>query len=347
MKSLVLRNDKILTLENRKMPGAVEDSVLIKVVACGVCGSDIPRGFGGKAYGYPLVMGHEFSGVVALDSLSGEFRAGDPVAVFPLVPCRQCVACQTGDYAQCEDYNYFGSRCDGGLSEYVYVPEFNLFRIPDHVDILHAAMTEPAAVALHGVRKIKISGGETGVVFGGGPIGNMTAQWLRIRGCERVIVIDVENRKLDVAAGMGFETINALEADPVGGIMELTDGKGASCVVEAVGLPATFLQAIQSARRFGQVVFMGNIQGDFTIGEKYFSDILRKELTIYGTWNSKIVPVGLDDWSTVLKYMDKEFQVAPLISDTPTLEEGPAIFESILAKDKFHNKVIFKVASES
>lgn len=347
MKALVLESDKVLNVQNRKMPEANrDDTILIRIVACGICGSDIPRGFGGGAYHYPLVMGHEFSGVVAENSLWSKFREGDKVAVFPLIPCGKCEACQTGDYAQCEDYNYFGSRCDGGFSEYLSVPESNLFKIPDHVSILHAAMTEPAAVALHGARKMSITGGETGVVFGGGPIGNMTAQWLRILGCKRVIVIDIENTKLDIAIKMGFETINSKEINPVEKIFELTEGKGASCVVEAVGMPATFLQAIQATGRFGQVVFMGNIHGSFSIGEKDFSNILRKELKIYGTWNSKIVPAGIDDWTTVLKYMDKEFQVEPLISDIPSLEEGPSIFESIVSKRKFHNKVIFRISAD-
>ena len=89
---------------------------------------------------------------------------------------------------------------------------------------------------------------------------------------------------------------------------------------------------------------MGNIHGEFTIGEKDFSSILRRELTIYGTWNSKIVPRGQDDWSTVLRYMDRELNVAPLISDVVPLEEGPAVFDSIVHRKKFHNKVLFKVS---
>ena len=164
MKVLVLEKDKVLSVQDRDMPEAKgDDSILIRIAACGICGSDIPRGFGGGAYHYPLVMGHEFSGVVAENKSWSKFREGDNVVIFPLLPCRKCEACQTGDYAQCEDYNYFGSRCDGGFSEYLSVPESNLFKIPDHVNILHAAMTESAAVALHGVRKMRISGGETGV----------------------------------------------------------------------------------------------------------------------------------------------------------------------------------------
>ena len=345
MKALILEEDKKLTVGERPLPSRVsDDDLLIRIAACGVCGSDIPRGFENGAYHHPLVMGHEFSGIVAEEKTGSEFRSGDRVVIFPLIPTnRQDKAYATGDYAQCKEYDYFGSRRDGAFEEYLYVPEANLFRIPDHVNILHAAMTEPAAVALHGVRKLHIRAGDSALVIGGGPIGNMTAQWLRIHGCDRVMVADIDERKLTIAADMGFTAINSRATDLVAEVHRLTDGEGAPRVVEACGLPQTFLQAVQGAATFGEVVFMGNIHGEFTIGEKDFSSILRRELTIYGTWNSKVVPRGQDDWSTALRYMDRELIVAPLISDVVSLDEGPAIFDSIVHRKNFHNKVIFKL----
>ncbi len=345
MKALVLEADKTLKVhsDHPVVEGPTEDSVLVQVAACGICGSDIPRGFGGKAYHYPLVMGHEFSGVVAEDKEGSAFKKGDRVAIFPLIPTnKQESAYQTGDWAQLSEYDYFGSRRDGAFSEYLKVPEINLFRIPDHVRTRHASMTEPAAVALHGVRRMHITAGDTGVVIGAGPIGNMCAQWLRIHGCDRVFITDVDDRKLSIAEDMGFTPINSAKVDPVKEILKLTGG-GAERVIEACGLPQTFLQALAIAKRAGEVVFMGNIMGEFKIGEKDFSTILRRELTIYGTWNSKIFPRGTDDWTTVLKYMDKELIVEPLISDVVSLEEGPEIFQSIVERKKFHNKVIFEM----
>jgi L-iditol 2-dehydrogenase/galactitol-1-phosphate 5-dehydrogenase len=200
-------------------------------------------------------------------------------------------------------------------------------------------MTEPAAVALHGVKKLHITDGDSGLVIGGGPIGNITAQWLKILGCREVFVVDIDPKKLKIAQEMGFLTINSSEKNPVEEVMRITDGKGIQRVVEACGLPVTFLQAIESASTFGEVVFMGNIHGDFKISEKEFSSILRRELSIYGTWNSKIEPRGIDDWSTVLENLDKNLIVEPLISDRVTLDEGPQIFDSIQIKKRFHNKV--------
>lgn len=346
MKALVLEGDKKLKVSTSHpiVEGPTSDSILIQVAACGICGSDIPRGFGGKAYHYPLVMGHEFSGIVAETRKGSQFQEGDRVAVFPLIPTNKNeTAYHTGDWAQLKEYDYFGSRRDGAFSEYLRVPEINLFRIPDHVKTRHASMTEPAAVALHGVRRMNITAGNTGVVIGGGPIGNMCAQWLKIHGCDKVIVTDIDDRKLIISQKMGFQTINSLESDPVDTIMEMTNGEGAQNVIEACGFPQTFLQALDVASRAGEVVFMGNISGEFSIGEKAFSTILRRELNIYGTWNSKIFPRGTDDWSTVLKYMDKELIVEPLITDVVSLDDGPQVFQSIVEKRGFHNKVIFEM----
>lgn len=344
MKALVLYQDKLLTYHEVKSPVPSHGkSILVRVKASGICGSDIGRGFNGKAYHYPLIMGHEFAGIVEESFAGNKYQKGDRVVIFPLLPCKNCEACQTGDFAQCKNYDYYGSRRDGGFAEYVTVPEENLFAVPDHVDMLHAAMTEPAAVALHGVRQAKVSVGSIAVVYGCGPIGNMAAQWLRIAGCSNVIVVDIDPLKLEIARGMGFSTINSSEVDSVKAVTGLTNGRGAHIAVEAAGFPETFLNSIQSVGRMGQVVFMGNIHGRFEIGEKDFSDVLRKEIKIYGTWNSKITPEGIDDWSTVLRMMDKQLIVAPLISHTPGLSEGREVFNAMVNKQSFFNKVIFKL----
>ncbi len=349
MKALVLEADKKLVYQtDRPIPeGPGQSDALVRIAACGICGSDIPRGFGGKAYHHPLVMGHEFSGVVEEGAPGGRFRAGDRVAVFPLLPCHKCGPCQTGDFAQCTDYDYYGSRRDGAFAEYLRIPEENLFPVPKEVNLLHAAATEPAAVALHGVRKFRIRAGDTAVVYGAGPIGNFAAQWLRIHGCAQILVVDIDERKPALAAEMGFIPVNSKETDPVKAVFDRTDGAGADRSIEACGLPITFLQAIQSTARFGEVLFMGNISGTFQVGEKDFSAILRKELTIHSTWNSKVTPVGADDWTTVLRFMDRQLQIAPLVTDRLPLEEGPRIFDEIVNRRGFHNKVIFDITPEA
>jgi L-iditol 2-dehydrogenase/galactitol-1-phosphate 5-dehydrogenase len=287
-------------------------------------------------------MGHEFSGFVEEPaSVDSRFPRGAPVVVFPLIPCRRCLPCQTGDYAQCVDYDYVGSRRDGAFAEMVWVPDANLLPVPEGVSMQDAALTEPCAVALHGVAKLTQRPGDTGAVFGAGPIGNMAAQWMRLRGCEPVFMVDVDDRKLALAAAMGFSPIDARQGDPVEQIRGKTGGAGADRIIEAVGLPLTFLQAVQAGARFGEVVFLGNIRGSFTIGEKDFSSILRRELTIKGTWNSRVVPAERNDWTAVLSQLGKRIDVGRLVSHTPKLSEGAEVFRRILARTEFFNKVVF------
>jgi threonine dehydrogenase-like Zn-dependent dehydrogenase len=344
MKALVLVRDK--TLEYKDVPDPERPGsgwALIRVAFSGICNSDIHRGFEGASYGYPLIMGHEFSGSVEEPAQSGKFLRGARVVTFPLIPCRRCIPCQTGDYAQCIDYDYLGSRRDGAFAERVWAPDANLMAVPDDVDMREAALTEPCAVALHGVSKLTIRAGDTGAVFGAGPIGNMAAQWMRKRGCSRVFLVDIDGQKLSLASAMGFTPVDSRKGDPVAQILEMTEGYGADRVVEAVGMPQTFLQAVMAAARFGEVVFLGNIRGSFQIGEKDFSSILRRELVIRGTWNSRVVPEGRNEWTTVLSSLGHGTEVAGLISHTPNLAEGVEVFRRVVTRTEFFNKVVFAV----
>ncbi len=348
MNALVLQADGILAysrVPDPTRPG--ERFVRVRVAWSGICNSDLARAFGGGAYHYPLIMGHEFSALVEESFAGGRFAPGDRVVVFPLLPCRRCVPCQTGDYAQCVDYDYFGSRRDGGFAERLWVPEENLFPVPAGVSLRDAALTEPAAVALHGVRKLRTVPGDSAAVFGGGAIGNLVAQWLQLRGCRPVFVVDLDPDKLAAAAAMGFTPVDPRGVDPVAFIAERTGG-GARCVVEAVGLPLTFRQALLAAGRFAEVVLMGNIRGALSLEEKDVSGILRRELVIHGTWNSKVAPRGQDDWSAVLDFMAGGLQVAPLISHTPDLAEGAEVFRR-LSERSFgpYGRIVFRVAGDA
>ncbi len=345
MEALILTADKKLECRETALD-PVPGMALIRVAYAGICGSDLHRGYGGGAYHYPLIMGHEFSGVIEQSAENGNITAGTRVVVFPLLPCGRCAACETGDLAQCADYDYYGSRRNGGFAEYVYVPEKNLLPIPDTVPLHHAAMTEPCAVALHGVNKLGIRPGDIGAVFGGGPVGNMAAQWMRLGGCSKVFVVDIDPVKLDIARSMGFIGVEAQDGDPVTAIRRYNGGRGVDRVVEACGHPTTFRQAILAADRFGHIVFMGNISGDFVLSPADFSVILRQELTIRGTWNSRVMPTGKNNWTTAMEYMDGRLNLSPLISDTPSLSDGPRIFEAIIGRKKFFNKVIFKIGGD-
>jgi L-iditol 2-dehydrogenase len=231
------------------------------------------------------------------------YKPGDRVVVFPLLWCGKCAACELGNYVMCEDYDYYGSRRDGGFAEYVSVPPANLVPVPDGVSMEAASMTEPAAVAMHALKRA--GGGfvgETVVVFGAGPIGLMVAQWARMMGASRVVVFDLVPEKLNIAGNLGFTlAFNARQCDPIRKIEELTGGPGAEVCVEAAGVPITLTQAIAGARSRGRVVVLGNPSADVTLPASLISQAMRRELDILGVWNSAFSAHGNnDDWRAVL-----------------------------------------------
>ncbi|NBC28500.1 MAG: zinc-binding dehydrogenase [Spirochaetes bacterium] len=384
MQAVVLTDNGKLELAERPDPTADSgragpdpawsQPVLIRVAAVGICGSDIPRAFADKAYHYPLVLGHEFAGTVvetpgAEDegALKGPrfqlgaaappdaersppeapFQAGDRVAVFPLIPRPDDPMTQIGEYAVSSGYDYFGSRRDGGFQEYLWVPAANLVRVPEDVPLLSAALTEPAAVALHAVRRLGVEAGGTAVVIGGGPIGTLAAQWLRILGADRVIVSEVDPRKLEILRELELETIDAGSESVEDAVAERTGGRGAQWVIEAVGIPATFLQALNVGGVFAKVVLMGNIAGTLELPEKVVSSILRRELTIYGTWNSKLTPRGMSEWDTVLQHMGRDLHIAPIISHTEPLERAPELLSAMAERSIWFNRAVLVIDREA
>lgn len=188
MKAYVLEGINQLEYKEIDKPVLKSGEVLVEVQAAGICGSDIPRIFTTGTYHFPTIPGHEFAGKVekAFDE-SGAAWIGKRVGVFPLIPCQKCASCQEKSYEMCSNYNYLGSRCDGGFAEYVAVPVWNLIELPENVSYQAAAMLEPAAVALHAVRRLDLTKVNTVVLFGLGTIGIIITQWLRIFGVKTVI----------------------------------------------------------------------------------------------------------------------------------------------------------------
>jgi L-iditol 2-dehydrogenase len=321
--------------------------VLVRIAAVGVCGSDVLRFAKDKAYHYPLVMGHEFSAIVEQVPEDSKYAPGDRVTVFPLLPDYADPLCRIGEYAVSSAYDYFGSRRDGAFTERLYVPEANLLPIPDELPLMHAAVVEPAAVALHAMKKFKIPVDAAGLVIGFGPIGAFAAQWLRILGCSRVFVAELDKRKLALASSLGFVTIDAAAFNTVDRVKELTFGRGVDLAVEASGLPQTLVQALRSATVFGQVMLLGDLSADVTLEASLVSSLLRREITIYGSWNSKITLPGHSEWEMVIHHMCKDLQVQSLISHAPLLEQGVEMFTNMASGKFWYNKVVFTIAEEA
>lgn len=333
MKARVLRAVGNLEYCDYPMPEVKPDEVLFKVKACGICGSDIPRIFVNGTYHFPTIPGHEFSGeVVGVGDDKNKELIGTRAAVFPLIPCMKCENCHNGDYEMCKSYDYLGSRSDGAFAEYVRVPVWNLVPIPDNLSFEEAAMTEPAAVALHALRRAQIEVGDNVVIFGPGTIGMLIAQWARAWGA-RVLLVGTDANNWDFIESMGFtEYCNSSHEDAIAWVKEMTGGVGADIAIEAVGIALTACNCLEAAASGGKVIFVGNPHGDFTFPQNTYWQILRKQLRIFGTWNSSYSDTHKSDWNMVVDAMaNGRIDVKKLIThkyDLETLDKGLEIMKN-------------------
>lgn len=305
MKAWVLYGVNDLRLEEVKKPAPKRGEVLVKVAAVGICGSDIPRIYQTGAHRHPLIPGHEFSGVVeeAGEGVSSSW-IGRQVGVFPLLPCKSCPPCIGQAYEMCKSYNYFGSRCDGGFTEYVAVPEWNLVKLPEKVEMDVAAMLEPMTVAVHAMRKISATKDSAIGVIGLGTIGMFLLMFLKEAGFEKIYAIGNKEFQKKNVLSLGIEEENYCDAkkeDTATWLIERTNGQGADVLFECVGRNETCIQAIETAAPSGQIVFIGNPASDMAFQRNVYWKILRNQLKIYGTWNSSYTRAEEDDWHYVLE----------------------------------------------
>jgi L-iditol 2-dehydrogenase len=344
MQAAVLHKPKDLRYEETRIPEAGKNEVLVRVRAAGNCGSDLKRIMVEGTYRFPCIPGHEFSGEIAEtgNGVKG-LKAGDKVTAAPLVPCMKCEWCMQGQYNMCEDYDYIGSRSDGAFAEYVKVPAANVVTLPPGVDFEDGSITDPAAVALHAVRRAGgISAGETVAVLGAGPIGMLACQWAKVLGAGKVIATDVFEKKLAVASSLGADvTVHAGRSDVVQRILAETSGAGADLLIETAGTLDTHVQALLAARKRGRIVHIGRAYRDMLLSDEVFTKVFRRELTVYGAVNSNFSPHD-HEWKTVVRYFASGKIVAkPLISHRLPLSAIADTFHKMYAGELEYNKIIF------
>lgn len=292
MKAFVLHGIGDLRYEDRSLPELRPGWALVKVLTAGICSSDIPRIFTKGTYHFPTIPGHEFCGqveAVADDADSG--WVGKRAGVFPLIPCKRCPSCQKGEYETCEHYDYLGSRRDGGFAEYAAVPVWNLIELPDTVSDTQGALLEPAAVALHAVKQAQVFPGASICIVGTGAIGLLAGQWAKLLGAGRAAVKGRNEVKRQMARQCGLEYLSGLCA-----------GEEFDCVIEAVGSAAALEESLMLTAPGGRLVLMGNPDGPRTLPQDLYWRILRKQLTLAGTWNSSYGSEG-SDWEETLEAM--------------------------------------------
>ncbi len=289
MKAYVLHGIGDLRCEDCPMPELRPGWALIKVSAAGICSSDIPRIFEKGTYHFPTIPGHEFCGVVERTANPEDSGwIGRRVGVFPLIPCMACPSCARGEYETCSNYDYVGSRRDGGFAEYAAAPVWNLIQLPGEISDVQGALLEPAAVALHAVRRADIRPHSSVCVVGTGGIGLLAGQWARRCGADRVVIKGRSCEKEALARRCGLDYTG------------VTPEERFDRVIEAVGSSAALEESLTLAAPGGRVVLMGNPDGSKTLAQNVYWQILRKQLTLSGTWNSSYG--GADsDWEASVR----------------------------------------------
>jgi L-iditol 2-dehydrogenase len=342
MKAAVLHSVGDIRYENIEIKPYGDDEVKIKVKAAGICGSDPPRALKKWKYPVPAILGHEFSGYIAEvgKNVKG-FKVGDRVVAVPLEPCHQCEYCKKGQFSLCESYDMLGATSFGGFAEYVNVKATNVLKIDD-IDYEEAAMIEPLAVALHGVLNINPQLGDTVAVLGAGTIGQLTIQWLKVSGVERIIAVDISDKKISEAMSLGADIgINALKENPVEKIMELTNGFGVDICIECAGSKITQEQCLLVTKKKGKIGYQGIGHAGIELSEAAFEGIFRRELTIQGFWNSYSAPFPGQEWFKSIEYVkQKKIKLKQLISHRFSLEDTAKAFEMIGERKEEYNKIM-------
>ena len=323
MKAALLKGLNQFEIETIEKPIPKEHEVLVKIKAAGICGSDIHKMQNEWKYELPMVMGHEFSGVIeSIGSKVKRILIGDRVVVAPLIPCHECVYCESGKYQLCEDYTMIGSHRYGGFEE--------------------AAMIEPLAVAAHGVMGLDPKIGDMVAVFGLGTIGILTVQWLRLTGVKKIIGIDIDSNKINEAKKYGVtDTINSLEESLEERIFKLTDDLGVDIAIECAGSKITEEQCLLITKKGGKIGYQGIAYSDVLLHQRAFENIFRREYTINGFWNSYSAPFPGKEWIHSAKFIEQgKIKLKELISHRYELAEIQKAFDLTVNREESYNKVM-------
>lgn len=336
---MLLKEYRNLELTDMPEPDVGDDDVLVRVRACGICGSDI-HGFDGSSGRRipPLVMGHEAAGVVErIGANVDSFTEGDRVTFDSTVSCGKCGFCKSGRINLCDNRTVLGVSCGdyrrhGAFAEFVVVPKHIVYELSDDLPFEHAAMIEAVSIAVHAVERAKVSTGDSALVVGAGMIGLLVIQALRAAGCDHIVAVDMQDNRLELAKRVGAaEAINAT-TDVVQAVREQTKGKGVDVAIEAVGATAPVTTAIDSTRKGGTVVLVGNLAPNVEVP---LQSIVTRELDVLGSCASN------GEYPRCIELMASgAINVGPIISAVAPLDQGPSWFDRLYANEPGLMKVI-------
>lgn len=269
MKAAVFHDVKDIRVEEVEIPSYGETQVRVQVEWAGICGSDLGvyhYGLGDQPHpitGHkpPTILGHEFSGtIVEVGKEVRHFKAGDRVAVEPLIFCRECSSCTSGFYNQCQQVGFIGLQRHGGFAKYVTVDEKMLHALPDHVSFEEGALVEPTAVSFYGVKESKLKVGDSVIIYGAGPIGLLTLLCAKAAGAAKIVVVDISEDRLQKAKELGAsDVIRGDQEDLVTRILEITNG-GADVIFDCAGVQMTVNNALYTAKLGAEIVLLATFK---------------------------------------------------------------------------------------
>ncbi len=342
MDALLLKDYKQLEMVDMPVPEIGPDEVLVRVRACGICGSDV-HGFDGSTGRRipPIVMGHEAAGEVARAGAKvADLKEGDRVTFDSTIYCGSCFHCARGEINLCDNRQVLGVspgeyRRHGAFAEYVAVPRRIVYRLPDNLSYEQAALIEAASVAVHAVNLTPRQLGDTALVVGTGMIGVLAVQALRAGGCARVIAVDLDEGRLRMAAQSGAtDLLNPKAADIPAEVRRMTDGHGADVALECVGATDPIRTAIDSVRKGGAVTLVGNVAPQI---ELPLQPVVTRQIRLQGSCASS------GEYPAVIDLMSRgAIRVDSLISAIAPLGEGPSWFDRLYRREGNLFKVILR-----
>lgn len=340
MKVLLLSQYRHLEIADAPVPTPAVDEVLIRVAACGICGSDV-HGYDGSTGRRipPIIMGHEAAGTIAAvgADVTG-LCVGDRVTFDSTIYCGACSYCLRGEVNLCDRREVLGVSCSdyrraGAFAEYIIVPQRIVYHLPDGLSFSEAAMLEAVAVAAHGVSLSRIAPSDTALVIGAGMIGLLTLQVLRAQGHARVLVADIDRSRLNLASELGATaTVQGSGKELVAEVLRLTYASGVDVAIEAVGIDATVRAAVESVRKGGTVTLVGNLSPEVTLP---LQKVVTRQIRLQGSCASAgEYPLAID------LVASGAVRVKPLITAVAPLEEGPRWFERLHSREPDLMKVV-------
>lgn len=268
---------------------------LIRIKSVGLCSSDYSRIYQNTAHKYPLTPGHEIYGVVEQSSKSYLFEEGDLVAIFPLLPCKKCKSCDNLDFQLCENYSYYGSRQDGGLATYLLAPDWNLKKISIDLERRIGNQVEPLSVVIHALKKFTLDVKEQKLLIsGGGFLSFLALEAAKALGISEICITTTSDERQKFFSNL-TNVVSSESLEP----------KRFNCLLDFSGNYRTFEELLPKISNKSEIVLVANRRDDTFISPHAWELILRKEITIRGSWNSTFLNSNeIDDWDIAIEYLE-------------------------------------------